>query len=101
MGRTILPMSTLVTKRTIAYGPIVTTSLISSVPTLADFPGYTDFTALFDAYRIKRLTYKFFPTVGNVGQSQGLHLVGVLGGPPLWLGSQPGGSGGGAHRKIF
>jgi len=72
MGRkTVYPLSTLVTKRTIAYGGIGPTSLISSVPTLADFPNYAEFTALFDAYRIRRLTYSFYPARGNVGQADG------------------------------
>lgn len=69
--RTRYPMSTMVTKRTIAYGGIGPTSLISSVPTLADFPGYTEFTALFDAYRIRKLTYSFYPARGNVGAADG------------------------------
>ena len=72
MGRkTAFPMSTLVTKRTIAYGGIGPSSLISSVPTLSDFPNYTEFTALFDAYRIRRLTYSFYPSRGNIGAADG------------------------------
>jgi len=63
----------MVTLRKKYYGIISRTvnQATANVVTLADLPGYTEFQAVFDAYRIRRLTWHFYPSQGTVSEIDG------------------------------
>ena len=71
--KTAVPTSNMVTLRKKYYGIISRTvnNATANVVTLNDLPNFAEFTALFDAYKINRLTWHFYPSQGTVSEIDG------------------------------